>query len=154
MNKLALTAGFILLLTAGAAQAKESPTLILASQSPHDQATTVKRLHAAAKKLGWKIPKVFDLQATMKKHGHKVGPVQVVNICKPALAARLLSKDEHRHLSVMMPCRISVYTDAKGKTFVSRFNPAALAGMIKGEAAQVMGAAGKGLEKVIAAAFK
>jgi uncharacterized protein (DUF302 family) len=154
MNKLALTAGLILSLTAGAAQAKERAPLILASQSPHDQATTIKRLHAAAKKLGWKIPKVFDLQATMKKHGHKVGPVQVVNICKPALAARLLSVDKHRHLSVMMPCRISVYTDSKGKTHVSRFNPAALAGIIKGEAAQVMGAAGKGLEKVIAAAFK
>ena len=154
MNRLMLVVVIVGLGLAGTAVAMERPALTLVSASPHDQAATVERLHGAAKKLGWKIPKVFDLQATMRKHGHKVDPVQVLNICKPALASKLLGADAHRRLSVMMPCRISVYTDSKGKTHVSRINTAALAGMMSGKAAEVMSAAGQGLEKVITAALK
>lgn len=154
MIRAPLVSVILVLGLAGSAAAKERPALTLVSTSPHAQAATVERLHSAAKKQGWKIPKVFDLQATMRKHGYKVGPVQVINICKPALASKLLGADAHRRLSVMMPCRVSVYTDSKGKTHVSRINTAALAGMMEGKAAEVMSAAGEGLEKIIAAALK
>lgn len=154
MNKTVSTITLLLFATmAGPAWAGERPPLILVSQSRHDQAKTVKRLRAAALKLGWKVPKVFNMQATLKKHGHKVGPVQVLNICKPALAAKLLGDAAHRKMSVMMPCRISVYTDRAGKTFVARVNVAALSKMMNGKVARVMTAAGRGLEKIIARAL-
>ena len=105
-------------------------------------------------KQGWKVPKIFDLQASLRKHGHKVDPVQVINICKPSLASKLLGDDTHRRLSVMMPCRVSVYTDSKGKTWVARINTVALSGMLGEKARKVMAAAGEGLEKVITAALK
>ena len=155
MNKIALTTAALLLMgTPAPAMAEDRVPLVQVSKSPHNQAQTVKRLKSAAAKLGWNVPKVFDMQATLRKHGHKVNPVQVINICKPDLAVKLLGKDAHRKMSVMMPCRISVYTDSKGKTFVSRMNVAALSRMLDGEVAKVMTAAGAGLEKIIAAALK
>ena len=155
MKRLTHAVVFLLLFGAGAhAHAGDRPALVLVNQSRFDLDGTLKHLRAAAAKQGWKIPKVFNMQATLRKHGHKINPVLVINICKPDLAARLLGSDAHRKLSVMMPCRISVYTDSKGKTHVSRLNTAALAPLLDGKAARVMSRAGRGLEKIIAAVIK
>lgn len=136
----------------GAAPAKPAQ-LILKSESRHGFAETVKRLRATAKRSGWKLPNQFDMQASMKKFGHRVPPVTVLSLCKPDLAVKILGKDRHRHLSAMMPCRLSVYVRG-GKTYVARLNVAVVASQLDAKAAAVMTAASRGMERIITDALR
>ncbi len=83
---------------------------------------TVEILTTAATDREWGNPATHDLQATLAKSGKTVRPVKVIEICKPAYSGELLAKSDERVVSVMMPCRISVYEKADGKVYVSTIN--------------------------------
>lgn len=83
---------------------------------------TVEILTTAATDREWGNPATHDLQATLAKSGKTVRPVKVIEICKPAYSGELLAKSDERVISVMMPCRISVYEKADGKVYVSTIN--------------------------------
>ena len=91
-----------------------------------------------------------DLKETMTKNGFDVLPVKVIELCNPKYAYRLLSVDELRIFSNMMPCRISVYEKADGKTYVSRMNSALFASQIGGTVQEVMSAAYRDAEEFVA----
>jgi len=97
----------------------------------------------------WKVIYVHDLQETMRKNGKEVIPVKVIELCKPAYAYRLLSDDDLRIYSNMMPCRISVYEKADGNTYVSRMNSAMLASQIGGVVQEVMSGSYREAEEII-----
>lgn len=69
----------------------------------------------------WNIPQVYDLQSTMSKNGFGVKPVKVFSVCKPDHAFQILGSVDFRHISSVMPCRLSVY-EKEGKTFISLLN--------------------------------
>ena len=125
----------MILLTSFMANAQE---VMIESQSKFGFTATVDSLSDVAVKNGWKVTMVHDLQETMKKNGKEVMPVKVLEICNPGLAYQILSKDELRDASPMLPCRISVYEKSDGKTYVSRMNAPAFAGMIGGDAAKTI----------------
>jgi len=83
---------------------------------------TVELLITAATDREWGNPATHDLQATLAKSGKSVRPVKVIEICKPEYSGNLLEKSEERIVSVMMPCRISVYEKADGKIYVATVN--------------------------------
>jgi uncharacterized protein (DUF302 family) len=97
--------------------------------SPFDVATTVEKLIAAAAIKEWQNPAVHNLQQSLAKAGKTVRPVQVIEICKPEYSGKMLEKSDERIVSVMMPCRISVYEKEDGKTYVALLN---MSGMISG----------------------
>lgn len=104
--------------------------LIIEQVSPFDVATTVKKLIEAAILEEWQNPAVHNLQQSLAKSGKEVRPVQVIEICKPEYSGQMLEKNHERIVSVMMPCRISVYEKEDGKAYVALINTAALsAGM-------------------------
>lgn len=114
--------------------------LIIEQQSPYDVATTVEKLIEAAAKKEWQNPATHDLQQSLAKSGKEVRPVKVIEICKPEYSGKMLEKSDERIVSVMMPCRISVYEKADGKTYISLLNmeamaaemPASIADAVKG----------------------
>ncbi|MBK6965129.1 MAG: DUF302 domain-containing protein [Bacteroidales bacterium] len=108
---------------------------MIESESRFGFSETVDLLSKTIVESGWKVTITHDLQETMKKNGKEVMPVKVIELCNPNHAYQILSKDELRSVSPMLPCRISVYEKADGKTYVSRMNAPAFAGMIGGEAA-------------------
>ena len=61
-------------------------------------------------------------------------------MCNPKYAYRLLSKDDLRIYSNMMPCRIAVYEKTDGQTYISRMNAGLFAAQIGGEVEEVMSA--------------
>jgi uncharacterized protein (DUF302 family) len=67
-------------------------------------------------------PANHDLQQSLAKAGKSVRPVKVVEICKPAYSGVMLEKSDERIVSVMMPCRISVYEKENGKIYVATLN--------------------------------
>ena len=83
---------------------------------------TVEILTTAATDREWGNPATHDLQQTLAKSGKSVRPVKVIEICKPAYSGEMLEKSDERIVSVMMPCRISVYEKADGKIYVATVN--------------------------------
>ena len=101
--------------------------LIIEQVSPYDVPATVEKLIEAATKKEWQNPAVHNLQQSLAKAGKHVRPVQVVEICKPAYSGAMLEKSDERIVSVMMPCRISVYEKEDGKTYVALLDMASMA---------------------------
>lgn len=101
--------------------------LIIEQLSPYDVATTVEKIIAAAAKKDWQNPATHDLQQSLAKSGKEVRPVKVIEICKPEYSGKMLELSDERIVSVMMPCRISVYEKADGKTYISLLNMEAMA---------------------------
>ena len=83
---------------------------------------TVDILVAAAIDREWDNPATHDLQQSMAKSGRSVRPVKVIEICKPAYSGMMLEKNEERIVSVIMPCRISVYEKVDGKIYIATLN--------------------------------
>ena len=93
--------------------------LIVEQVSPFNVPATVEKLVEAATQKNWQNPAIHNLQQSLAKSGKEVLPVQVVEICKPAYSGLMLEKNDERIVSVLMPCRISVYEKADGKTYVA-----------------------------------
>jgi len=100
--------------------------LIVEKLSPYDFDRTVELLCEKAVLKEWKIPVLHDLQDSLAKSGKSVKPVKVIEICKPEYSGQMLEKNDERIVSVMMPCRISVYLKDDGKTYVALLNGSAL----------------------------
>ena len=93
--------------------------LIIEQLSPLNVATTVEKIIESAIRKGWQNPAVHNLQQSLAKSGKEVKPVQVVEICKPEYSGQMLEKNDERIVSVMMPCRISVYEKDDGNTYIA-----------------------------------
>ena len=93
--------------------------LIIEHVSPFTVPVTVEKLIEVAKLKGWQNPAVHNLQQSLAKSGKEVLPVEVVEICKPEYSGSMLEKNDERIVSVLMPCRISVYEKTDGKTYVA-----------------------------------
>ena len=101
--------------------------MIIEKVSPWDFEKTVQLLTSEAERRDWKIPAIHDLQQSLAKSGKVVSPVKVLEVCKPEFSGKMLEKNDERIVSVMMPCRISIYLKEDGKTYVAMINGAALA---------------------------
>jgi len=99
---------------------------------------TVEKLTAEAERREWKVPAVHDLQQSLAKSGKTVRPVKVIEICKPKYSGQMLELNDERIISVMMPCRISVYDKEDGKTYVSLINAGVMAESLPANIAKVM----------------
>jgi uncharacterized protein (DUF302 family) len=115
--------------------------MIIEKVSPWDFEKTVGLLTAAAEKCDWKIPAIHDLQQSLAKSGMAVNPVKVIEVCKPEYSGKMLEKNHERIVSVMMPCRISVYLKEDGKTYIAIIDGAALASGMPETIREVMTAA-------------
>ena len=99
---------------------------------------TVDMLVAEAERRDWKVPAVHDLQLSLAKSGQTVKPVKVIEICKPQYSGKMLELNDERIISVMMPCRISVYEKDNGMTYVSLINAGIMASELPSNIAKVM----------------
>ncbi len=99
---------------------------------------------------GWKVPHVHDLQATMKKFNKDVSSVKVYDICHPDHSYKILSRDQERIVSNLMPCRIAVYEKSDGTTWISRMNSGILAKPMSRVIRKTMSDAAGDVEEIIA----
>jgi uncharacterized protein (DUF302 family) len=115
--------------------------LVIERQSKFSFDTTVDRIVAEAERLDWKVPAVHDLQQSLAKSGKDVKSVKVIEICKPAFSGQMLELNDERIMSVMMPCRISVYLKNDGKTYIALLNGGEMSAGMAPNIAKVMKAA-------------
>ncbi len=116
-------------------------SFIIEQSSPFNLTKTVESLISAAEKRSWNIPAVHDLQQSLAKSGKKVKPVKVIEICKPEYSGQMLELNHERIISVMMPCRISVYEKDDGKAYVALINAGAISKDMAEKVTKVMKAA-------------
>jgi uncharacterized protein (DUF302 family) len=123
--------------------------LIIEKTSLYDFNTTVEMLVIEAERREWKVPMVHDLQHTLAKVGKTVAPVSVIEVCKPTYSGQILELNNERMISVMMPCRISVYEKEDGKTYISLVNSGDLAEGMPGTVKTVMTAATNEIVEIV-----
>ncbi len=92
---------------------------IIELTSGYDFDRTVDNILKGAAERSWNIPATHDLQLSLLKSGKTVKPVKVIEICKPQYSGQMLELNHERIMSVMMPCRISVYVKDDGNTYVA-----------------------------------
>lgn len=115
--------------------------IVVENKSRFDFDKTVEMIVQEAERREWKVPAVHDLQQSLAKSGKTVKPVKVIEICKPVYSGQMLELNDERIMSVMMPCRISVYTKEDGKTYTALLNGAEIAADQPVKIAKVMKAA-------------
>lgn len=117
-----------------------APRMMLAERaSPHGLDQTVARLVDVATNSGWVVSSVMKLDESIRRHGGgEVRPVRLVNLCQARHAARILSEDDARIVSVMMPCTVAVYEKADGSVHVGAMRPAVLGRVFGGVVSEVM----------------
>ena len=123
--------------------------VIVEQVSPFDVPTTVEKLIAAATKKEWQNPAVHNLQQSLAKSGKEVRPVQVIEICKPEFSGKMLERNDERIISILMPCRISVYEKADGKIYVATVNVKSFTEGQSENIQKVMLAAADELEEIV-----
>ena len=107
--------------------------------SPYGTEETVTKIKENATKKGWVVPSVQPLHKSILKHGGgEIPPVMLVNLCQATHAFNMLEEDGNKKISVFMPCTISVYEKADGKTYISTMNAGLLGNMFGGTVAEVM----------------
>ena len=116
----------------------KSNQIVIEHQSRYDFDKTVELLVADAEHREWKVPAIHDLQQSLAKSGKAVRPVKVIEICKPQYSGQILELNHERIISVMMPCRISVYEKEDGLTYVSLINAGEMASGLPANIASVM----------------
>jgi uncharacterized protein (DUF302 family) len=114
---------------------------VIEQSSKYNFDKTVDLLIAEAERREWKVPAVHDLQQSLAKSGKTVKPVKVIEICKPAYSGQMLELNDERIMSVMVPCRISVYVKDDGKTYMALVDGGEMAAGQPGKIARVMKAA-------------
>jgi uncharacterized protein (DUF302 family) len=154
MNRLINTFLFLFLIITINAQNKTSEGFISESESKYTFTQTVDTLTKVAEANKWKVIIVHDLQASLKKNGKEVLPVKVIEVCNPNYSFNVLNKEEFKLFSSMMPCRISVYEKADGKTYVSRINSGFMNEVMKDKQCKSMSNALSDIEKFISNVVK
>ena len=115
--------------------------MVTETSSKFDFDKTVNMIISEAERRDWKVPAVHDLQQSLAKAGKAVKPVKVIEICKPSYSGQILELNDERIMSVMMPCRISVYLKDDDRTYTSLINGGELASGLSEKITRVMKAA-------------
>ena len=127
----------------------EQPQMFLLSESPKGFNETVKVFKAEVEKGGWSILNTTNLSGILSAKGYTLHPVLIFDVCSGKYSAKILEKDEYRHVTPLMPCRTSIYKTSKGKVIIARLNPKAMATMFEPALAQIMIASSGEIEEII-----
>jgi len=128
-------------------------SIIIEVQSKFDVAKTVEVLINAATAKEWQNPATHNLQQSLAKAGKYVKPVQVIELCKPKFSGEMLEKNHERIVSIMMPCRISVYEKEDGKTYIALLNVSVLASNMPPTVVVPMNSAADELSEIVKSAI-
>lgn len=99
---------------------------------------TIDLLQNRIKDAGWVVSGVSRMNQSLAKQGIDFAPrVTLVGLCQPNYAESVLTSD--RYVSVMMPCKFSVWEGDDGKVYLTKMNMGLMGKMFGGNIATVMG---------------
>ena len=128
--------------------------MFINNESQFNLQETLVMLEKALLEGNWKIMHTHQLHQSLKNHGFEVLPAVVMEVCRPDYSVKILSLDNERVFSSLMPCRISLYNTSDGKTWISRMNSGAMAREAGGVTEEVMTKAFNEIETILAPIIK
>jgi uncharacterized protein (DUF302 family) len=126
-----------------------SSAMINEDVSKYSFEETVEKVTRTAADKGWKIPTIHHLNKSVAMAGYNVLPAAVIELCHPAHAGKILSNDDDKVVTSMMPCRVSIYENEKGEVIVSRMNSGLISKLFGGNIADVMAVAANDTEIIL-----
>ena len=122
--------------------------MIVENKSKFSYEETVEKLKLVAAEKGWKTPAVHEIHKAVRKAGFDAKEVSVIELCHPEHAAKILTSDEDKVVTSMMPCRVSIYKKENGEVIVSRMNTSLISQLFGGNVSSAMDHATKDTEEI------
>lgn len=99
---------------------------------------TITALEQKIVETGWVVSGVSEMNKSLAKEGVDFKPrVSQISLCQPDYAKSILTTD--RYISVMMPCKFSVWEGDDGKVYLTRMNSGLMGKLFGVNVAKVMG---------------
>jgi len=114
-------------------------------QSPFGLEETVARIqhnvedNPQLKAKGWALSGLRNPAKAVQTDGGNVLPVLMIEICSTKYSGPILKEDTVRFLSILMPCKISVYKKNDGKTYIATMNAGLMGKMFGPLVGETMG---------------
>lgn len=131
--------GVVLLIAAGWLLA---PRLMFTERpSAYGMEETVARIQHNIEKAGngWALSGLRNPAKAVEKDGGNVLPVLMIEACSTKYSKPILKEDTVRFLSILMPCKISVYKKNDGKVYIGTMNAALMGKLFGPMVGEVMG---------------
>ena len=124
---------------AGEAAPPDPRAIVVEDSTQAGFAETLKLLKEQLAADGWALVAEIDLGARMAKKNVTVpGGLVILEMTSGGNTIPLLRNEETRYISALMPCSVSVYGLADGRTVISRMNAGAMAPMLDPRIADAM----------------
>ena len=109
--------------------------------SPFGMEETIARIQQNILKSpnGWTLAGLRNPAAAVQADGGNVLPVQMIEACSTKYSGPVLKEDTVRFLSILMPCKISVYKKSDGKVYIGTMNAGLMGKMFGPVVGEVMG---------------
>jgi uncharacterized protein (DUF302 family) len=88
---------------------------------------------------GWSLSGLRNPAKAVQTDGGNVLPVLMIEVCSTKYSAPILKEDTVRFLSILMPCKISVYKKQDGKTYIGTMNAGLMGKMFGPLVGETMG---------------
>ncbi len=110
-------------------------------QSPFDMEETIARIQQNIQQAGngWELSGLRDPARAVQKDGGNVLPVKMIEACSTKYSKPILNDDSVRFLSILMPCKVTVYKKNDGKTYIGTMNAGLMGKMFGPLVGEVMG---------------
>ncbi|MFT4282851.1 MAG: DUF302 domain-containing protein [Candidatus Woesearchaeota archaeon] len=116
-----------------------APSLMMNEfESRYDFNETVSLFEQRVNESGWGILNTHDMQAVKANLGYDVLPVKIFDLCSGEYSYEILSRDDERIVTPMMPCRVSIYEKSNGNTYIGMMNSGLVAKLFGGIINDVM----------------
>ncbi len=88
---------------------------------------------------GWALAGLRNPAKAVQQDGGNTLPVLMIEACSTKYSAPILKDDSVRFLSILMPCKISVYQKNDGKTYIGNMNSGLMGKMFGPMVGEIMG---------------
>ena len=88
---------------------------------------------------GWALSGLRNPAKAVQNDGGNVLPVLMIEACSTKYSGPILKDDSVRFLSILMPCKISVYKKNDGKTYIGMMNAGLMGKMFGPMVGEIMG---------------
>jgi uncharacterized protein (DUF302 family) len=109
--------------------------------SPYGMEETVARIQHNIQNTGngWALSGLRNPAKAVQADGGNVLPVMMIEACSTKYSKPILKEDTVRFLSILMPCKISIYKKNDGKVYIGTMNSALMGKMFGPMVGEVMG---------------
>jgi uncharacterized protein (DUF302 family) len=122
--------------------------------SPFGMEETIARIQhniqGLTKEKGWTLSGLRNPGRAVQADGGNTLPVMMVEACSTKYSKPILNDDKVRFLSILMPCKVSVYKKSDGKVYIATMNAGLMGKMFGSTVSEVMGYVAEDQKKFLA----